>query len=142
MQTMCLICERLARWRAGENPYLIHEFTHSIFVVGDHDFFRGYSLLLYKEHVRDLHELPRSVQLALFDEVMTATDAIVKMFHPFKMNHASYGNAEPHIHWHLFPRYDDAYRTDTPWQYADQFDVHRLDENRARSIADLIRLNL
>jgi diadenosine tetraphosphate (Ap4A) HIT family hydrolase len=142
MQTGCLICERLALWRAGQNPYVIHEFPNALFVVGDHDFFRGYSLLLYKEHVRDLHELPRATQLALFDEVMTATEAIVKTFHPFKMNHASYGNAEPHVHWHLFPRYDDAYRPGTPWQYADQFDGRKLDENRARSIADLIRMNL
>lgn len=142
MHTNCLICQRIALWRAGQNPYFIHEFPNSIFVIGDHDFFRGYCLVLYKEHVRDLHELPREVRLSLFDEVMTATEAIVRTFHPLKINHASYGNAEPHIHWHIFPRYDDAHRTGVPWQYTAQFDAHLFEHDRARSTADLIRENI
>lgn len=104
---MCLICERVALWQAGENPYFIHEFEHSIFVVGDSQLYRGYSLLLYKEHVKDLHELDVNIQQGLFSELMIATNALVSAFNPDKMNHSCLGNKEPHIHWHIMPRYED-----------------------------------
>ena len=48
----CLICERVALARAGENPWLIEEMEHTFFVVGDHQFHRGYALVLLKEHIR------------------------------------------------------------------------------------------
>ncbi|MBF2073596.1 MAG: HIT family hydrolase [Synechococcales cyanobacterium C42_A2020_086] len=64
----CLICQRLAAWRQGSNPYVICELEHSLFVVGDHQFHRGYSLVLFKQHVRELHELSAAVQTTLFQE--------------------------------------------------------------------------
>src|SRR4030042_2626076 len=96
----CVICERIALWRKGANPYFIHEFKHSIFVVGDHQFHEGYSLVLLKKHVSEMHELPDKVQAALFKEVVTAARALVATFHPWKMNYSCFGNAEPHVHWH------------------------------------------
>src|SRR5690606_29899764 len=77
MAANCLICERVALARAGENPYLIAEFEHTIFVVGDHQYHRGYSLLLLKDHVHELHTLAPDVQTAMFQELMTATRALV-----------------------------------------------------------------
>ncbi|MBF2002946.1 MAG: HIT family protein [Synechococcales cyanobacterium M58_A2018_015] len=101
----CLICQRLAAWRQGSNPHVICELEHSLFVVGDHQFHRGYSLVLFKQHVRELHELSAAMQTTLFQEVMYAANVIVATFHPYKMNYACYGNSEPHVHWHIIPRY-------------------------------------
>jgi len=47
----CLICDRVQMAREGRNPFLIAEFDHTIFVVGDHQFHRGYSLVLLKAHL-------------------------------------------------------------------------------------------
>ncbi len=143
MSETCLICERVAQWRAGQNPYFIAEFEHSIFVVGNHQFHRGYTLLLFKDHVRDLHELAPDVQAALFRELMTATDAIVKTFQPDKMNHLCLGNEVPHIHWHLFPRYaSDPDHLQQPFAQAAEFKNHLIDAETARKIAAEIRANL
>ncbi|WP_375509590.1 HIT family protein [uncultured Nostoc sp.] len=102
----CLICERVTLERSGQNPYFIHEFEHSILVIGNHQFYRRYSLILLKKHIRELHELPPPIQSALFQEVMLSGQVIVNAFSPWKINHACYGNSEPDIHWHLFPRYE------------------------------------
>lgn len=143
MSSSCLICERVALWREGKNPYLITEFKHSIFVVGDHQFFKGYALVLYKEHVRELHELPSAIQTALFEEVMAATRALVAAYQPWKMNHACYGNAEPHIHWHLFPRYaDDPDRERPPFSHGSEFRNKLIDSQQAGEIAAFIRGHL
>jgi diadenosine tetraphosphate (Ap4A) HIT family hydrolase len=139
----CLICNRVALCRSGENPYLIHEFEHSFFVVGDHQFHKGYSLVLFKEHVRELHELAPAVQAALFQEVMTATQAIVRAFNPWKMNHACYGNAEQHVHWHLFPRYDDLLdHRRNPWVHSSEFKNNVIDTQSTADLAQRIRSNL
>ncbi len=139
----CLICERLSMWEANTNPYFIHEFPHSIFVVGDHQYFRGYSLLLYKQHVRELHDLPQEVQTTLFQEVMVATNAIVQTFQPYKMNHLSAGNAEPHVHWHLLPRRaDEESPNHHPFVHVDQFNNYRITADEAQRIAARIRQHI
>jgi diadenosine tetraphosphate (Ap4A) HIT family hydrolase len=103
----CLICERLALWRQGRNPYVVDEFEQCLFVVGDHQFHRGYCLLLLKEHVRELHDMPEARALAVCAEVLRASRAVTAAFRPWKMNLACYGNAEEHVHWHLMPRHAD-----------------------------------
>jgi diadenosine tetraphosphate (Ap4A) HIT family hydrolase len=141
--TPCEICQRLELWRQGQNATFIHEFEHSIFVLGDHQFHRGYSLILLKDHVRELHELESEIQTALFREVMIATRSLVKTFQPWKMNHSCYGNAAPHIHWHLFPRYDTAPdHTSHPWLHASEFEKHKIDSNAAKTLIQQIQSNL
>ena len=102
-----IICERVAMCERGENPYLIHEFEYSFFVIGDHQFYKGYSLLLFKRHVRELHELSHDEYMAFSDELHIASKAIAKTFNPWKMNHMCLGNQDQHVHWHIMPRYED-----------------------------------
>ena len=79
--THCPMCERVALLLQKEgHPFLIHEFQHSVFVVGDHQFFRGYSMLLFKRHIRELHELKPIVQSALSTELMIAGRAVADTF--------------------------------------------------------------
>ena len=139
----CSICERVRLWREGRNPFFIYEFEHSILIVGDHQFHRGYSLLLLKEHVRELHELEPIAQVALFQELMTAGRAVVETFKPWKMNYSCYGNVDPHIHWHLFPRYDsEPDHLNHPWLHAAEFKEQLIDSQTARELGEKIRANL
>ena len=143
LQKPCYICGRIQLWREGQNPHFIYEFEHSIFVLGEHQFHPGYSLILLKNHIRELHELPLDVQTALFQEVMTATKAIVRTFRPWKMNHSCYGNAEPHIHWHLFPRYDTKPdHTNHPWLHASEFKDNVIDLSEAQRLIHSIQQDL
>jgi diadenosine tetraphosphate (Ap4A) HIT family hydrolase len=128
--------------REGRNPYLIAEMDHTVFVVGDNQFHKGYTLVLLKDHVRELHELAPAVQLAQFSELMRATRAVQATFEPLKLNHACYGNTEPHVHWHVFPRYeDDPDHNRNPWLHADRFADYRITPAEAERIAARIRGN-
>lgn len=139
----CLICERVALAKAGTNPHLIAEMEHSYFVVGDHQWHKGYALVLLKEHVREPFELAPDVQQAHFREVMRAAEALERTFQPRKMNFSCYGNAEPHVHWHLVPRFDDdPHPTKDPWQDAGRFNERLVSAEQAREIAAEIRHNL
>ena len=142
-ETACSICRRLSLWREGRNAHFVHEFEQSIMVVGDHQFHRGYCLLLLKEHVRELHELEPAAYLALSGELMAAGRAVAETFRPWKMNYSCSGNLDPHIHWHLFPRYDsEPDHLNHPWLHAAEFKDHLIDEATARGLAASVRANL
>ena len=111
-----LICQRVELWREGKNPYFIHEFKHTIFVVGDHQFYKGYSLLLLKKHVREIHELTQEEFLEMQHELFIAGKAIFDTFLPWKMNYQCLGNKDEHVHWHILPRYEsDSYHKTLPF---------------------------
>lgn len=112
----CPLCERVKLTKAGNYPYLIHEFKHSYLMLGEHQFFDGYSVLVLKEHFREMTDLPNSICTEFFQEMMTASKAIEKAFTPKKMNMCSLGNVVDHVHWHFFPRYaNDPEFSDPPW---------------------------
>lgn len=125
----CLICERVKSAREGKNSHLIHEFKNSYLVLGDHQFFKGYCVLLLKSHVRELHELPSDQQKELFEELMTSGKVIHEAFKPWKMNYSCYGNQVPHVHWHIFPRYEtDPDHLKQPWLHSAEFEKHPVQE--------------
>jgi diadenosine tetraphosphate (Ap4A) HIT family hydrolase len=135
------MCRRVAQ--RAENPHFIHELSRSILVVGDHQFHKGYCVLVLKDHVREMHDLPPSIARDVMDELMYATRAVVKAFEPWKINHSCYGNVVPHVHWHIFPRYEsDPDHLNHPWLHAAKFKDHEIDPDTARAIAKQVRANL
>ena len=54
---MCLICERIDLIKAGKNPYFVKELETGYVVIGDHQYFKGYTLFLAKEHITELHHI-------------------------------------------------------------------------------------
>lgn len=141
------ICKRIDLWKKGDYPFFIYEFEHSIFVVGDHQFYKGYSLILFKRHVRELHELSEREYLGLQRELYTAGNAIYKTYHPWKMNYMSLGNQDEHIHWHIFPRYlEDKNHRNFPMTELIKGDTAlddiRINADEARTVALEIRRNI
>jgi len=112
--------ERLALLERGENPKLILRMKSGFAVIGDTQFLPGYSLLLaYPEagQLNDLHGATRDQFLhdmaALGDAVKVATGAI-------RINYSIYGNLDPFLHAHVWPRYAwevDELRTMPPFNY-------------------------
>lgn len=103
----CSICERVALAGVGRNPYLVTEMPHSIFVVGDHQWHRGYAVVALKEHVREPYHLPPDVQAEHLREVMRSAEALERTFQPVKMNLSCYGNADAA---------DDPHPRKDPWE--------------------------
>lgn len=116
MQENCPLCQKVNLCRENNFPWLIQEFTDAYWILGDHQFYPGYSQIILKEHARELHELSSKVQKELFENVMQAGRAVAHAFNPLKMNYASYGNIVEHIHWHIIPRYEN-----DPDKYQDPF---------------------
>jgi diadenosine tetraphosphate (Ap4A) HIT family hydrolase len=104
MTSSCLICDRVRAIRQGDNPSFVAELSTGYIVLGDFQYWKGYTLFLYKEHVAELHDLEPEVRLRFLKEMSIVAEAVYRAFSPDKLNYELLGNSEPHLHWHLFPR--------------------------------------
>ena len=110
---ICAIIERVAARRFGD---FIAELPRSWLILGDAQFYRGYCVLLAKRHASEIHLMPRGEAHELLDELLAVGKALSAVVHPLKLNYECLGNQEPHVHWHVFPRYaEDPMRLAPVW---------------------------
>lgn len=108
MDEKCLICDRITMIKEGTNPYFVKELETGYVVLGDYQFFKGYTLLLCKSHVGEIHELPNDFRKKFLEEMSLVAEAVYKAFEPAKLNYECLGNLERnHCHWHILPRHKD-----------------------------------
>jgi diadenosine tetraphosphate (Ap4A) HIT family hydrolase len=63
--------------------------------------------VIWREHVKEMTDL-NAVERARYLRVVFAVEqALRDILKPDKMNIASLGNAVPHLHWHVIPRFFD-----------------------------------
>jgi diadenosine tetraphosphate (Ap4A) HIT family hydrolase len=108
------------RCRAGDYPARVARLPSGWVVMGERQVFAGYCLLLpdpVVAHLNILQALERAQFLAdmarVGDVVLAATGAV-------RINYALFGNAEPALHAHIFPRRADeapGIRTAQPWAF-------------------------
>ena len=101
---MCLICERIELIKQGKNPHFVKELETGYVVIGDGQYFNGYTLFLAKEHVTELHQMEYETKIKFLEEMSILQEAVAKAFQAEKMNIELLGNGDAHVHWHLFPR--------------------------------------
>jgi diadenosine tetraphosphate (Ap4A) HIT family hydrolase len=65
----------------------------------------GYCVLICTRHVREPYELPPAESAAFFRDLLRAGRALETAFGAIKMNFELLGNAVPHLHCHIKPRY-------------------------------------
>ncbi|MEO6077612.1 MAG: HIT family protein [Candidatus Andersenbacteria bacterium] len=114
--TPCLICDRIADIKNNTNPHFVVELETGYVVLGDYQFFSGYTLFLSKEHASELHELSPAIRKQFLWEMSVVAGAVFKAFQPKKLNYELLGNTDQHMHWHIFPRHaDDPMPNRTVW---------------------------
>lgn len=140
---MCQLCERVKLTQKQEYSFFIKEFKHSYLYLGEHQFYQGYSVLVTKDHYREMSDIASPIREEIFSELMMSSDALIKTFNPKKMNLASYGNVVEHLHWHLFPRYeDDPHFTNPPWLQMSEFDSKKTSPSLKNELLAKIGQNL
>jgi diadenosine tetraphosphate (Ap4A) HIT family hydrolase len=100
----CIFCQRVTTSRAPGSE-VIWEFPQSVVVLGAWQYFEGYCIVLSRQHVPELFELESAVRHAFVDEIAVLGKALATLFEPRKLNVEMLGNQVPHLHCHLFPRY-------------------------------------
>jgi len=145
--TPCIFCEKVSDLENVDNledtdnkSFIIHNFPHSILIVGEHQAFPGYCVLVAKSHIAKLHEMETAIQTALFTELMQAASAINKAYPCKQLNYACYGNMVPHVHWHIFPRHENDIAWPKPvWTKMHEFSNYTTLNNDAIKIRNHIK---
>lgn len=99
-----MICDQIRACREGRHAGLIAELDSGFAVLGEHQLFRGYSVLLCKERATELHELSESVRMLYLSEMSQLAEAVARVVKPHKLNYECLGNVAHHLHFHVFPR--------------------------------------
>ena len=112
----CLVCKRINLIKKGKNPYFVKELKTGYVVLGDYQYYKGYSLLLCKKHTSELHKLTSKFRIKFLEEMCLLAEAVYKGFRPEKLNYELLGNAYAHLHWHIFPRHkNDKDKNSVTW---------------------------
>jgi diadenosine tetraphosphate (Ap4A) HIT family hydrolase len=104
-------CEMCDDGRPEDNSFGIRIFegVHSDAYVQRAGFHRGYVVVIHRgdRHVTELTDLPAGEAEAYWREVLAVAAAVRDFYDPLKMNLMVLGNALPHLHTHVVPRYED-----------------------------------
>ena len=77
----------------------------SVAVIGNDQYYRGYTLVIARRHARELYHLSDGESTAYFQDMLRVARAVDRAFSPRKMNYELLGNTVEHLHWHVFPRH-------------------------------------
>jgi diadenosine tetraphosphate (Ap4A) HIT family hydrolase len=116
------------RCRADDYPARVARLASGWVVMGERQVFAGYCLLLPDPVVAHLNLLEQSERTQFLADMARVGDAVLAATGASRINYALFGNAEPALHAHVFPRRADeapGIRTAQPWaldwQAAPQF---------------------
>jgi diadenosine tetraphosphate (Ap4A) HIT family hydrolase len=87
-------------------------------VRGDRHVLTGYCLLLPDPVVPHLNALPAESRSRFLSDMALVGDALLAVTAAFRINYAIFGNVDPALHAHIFPRHPaepEVTRTAQPW---------------------------
>lgn len=106
------------RCRADAYPARVARLPSGWVVMGERQVFAGYCLLLPDPVVAHLNVLEAPERTQFLADMARVGDAVLAATGAVRINYALFGNAEPALHAHVFPRRADeapGIRTAQPW---------------------------
>jgi diadenosine tetraphosphate (Ap4A) HIT family hydrolase len=135
---------QVERCRAGQCASLVERLASGWLIFGEQQVLAGYCLLLPDPVVPDLNALQGAARAGFLNDMSLAGDALLAATAAIRINYAIFGNVEPALHAHLFPRLPtepDAVRSLEPfaldWNAAPRFSEARHGDLRRRVAEEL-----
>ena len=139
----CFMCQDpMFTDKGSQFPQKIAELDVSTAILNSSwQFFRGTAILVFQDHLTELHELTTELQHRYMDDAARLAVALEKTFPDVKLNHGLFGNTMPHLHWHIIVRREtDPDPRSTIWE-SDFPKLSQSDEELSTTAAE-IRRNL
>ena len=99
--------ERVENLASGNDPKLILRVPSGLVVMGDSQWLPGYCLLIAYPPVSHLTDLTGTDRTEYLEEIARLGELIQRVTGAKRMNYAIYGNQDPFLHTHLWPRFDN-----------------------------------
>jgi diadenosine tetraphosphate (Ap4A) HIT family hydrolase len=104
--------------RAGDYPPTVARLPSGWMVMGERQVLPGYCLLLPDPVVPHLNALQGDARSQFLADMSEIGDVLLVVTGAVRVNYAMFGNVEPALHAHMFPRHADepeAIRSAQPW---------------------------
>jgi diadenosine tetraphosphate (Ap4A) HIT family hydrolase len=104
--------------RAAEFPALVAQVSSGWVVMGERQVLPGYCLLLPDPVVPHLNALTAQLRQRFLSDMALIGDALLAVTAGIRINYAIFGNVDPALHAHIFPRdgaEPEGMRTAQPW---------------------------
>ena len=85
---------------------IFYEDEHVYACLANHPLTKGHVVVVWKEHIEDIHLLEQSEFKKLMLVVEKVRDAMLEVLNLEKV-YLMYFDEIKHVHWHLVPRYDE-----------------------------------
>lgn len=106
------------RCRAGDYPAAVLRLRSGWVIMGERQVLSGYCLLLPDPVMPHLNALPADLRGQFLSDMALVGDALMEVTVATRINYAMFGNVEPALHAHIFPRHamePEATRTAQPF---------------------------
>jgi diadenosine tetraphosphate (Ap4A) HIT family hydrolase len=106
------------RCRAADHPAAVLRLRSGWVIMGERQVLTGYCLLLPDPVVPHLNALPTELRGQFLADMAVVGDALLDVTAALRINYAIFGNVEPALHAHIFPRHatePEATRGAQPW---------------------------
>ncbi len=106
------------RCRAASFPALVARLPSGWVIMGERQVLTGYCLLLPDPVVPHLNALSPALRGQFLSDMALVGDALLAVTAGLRINYAIFGNVDPALHAHIFPRRaaePEATRTAQPW---------------------------
>jgi diadenosine tetraphosphate (Ap4A) HIT family hydrolase len=118
MTPLTAIHAMVERCRAADHPAAVARVRSGWVVMGERQVLTGYCLLLPDPVVPHLNALSLELRSQFLSDMALVGDALLAVTGALRINYAIFGNVEPALHAHIFPRQaaePEATRTAQPW---------------------------
>ena len=99
----CFYCENGEKLNSLMIP--VCELKYSKVFLNRDQRHKGRCIVLFKEHKTEYFQLTREENAGYFGELAKVAKAIWELYHPDKLNYATFGDGVPHVHVHVVPKY-------------------------------------
>jgi diadenosine tetraphosphate (Ap4A) HIT family hydrolase len=113
-----LIHAMVERCRTADYPAAVARLRSGWVIMGECQVLTGYCLLLPDPVVPHLNALPADLRGQFLSDMALVGDALMAVTVATRINYALFGNVEPALHAHIFPRHTaepEATRSAQPW---------------------------
>lgn len=97
-ESLAAFAYKIADFSECSTLYLFREQSHP-----------GRVVVAYKGHVSEMVDLTPDQLQAFMADVARAGRLVHALFKPDKVNYGAYGDLNPHLHFHLVPKYKDQF---------------------------------
>jgi diadenosine tetraphosphate (Ap4A) HIT family hydrolase len=135
----CPMCEQ---GRPEETEYGVRFFAGEVSdaYLQKADIQRGYSVVVWRgRHVAEPTELSAGEATQYWLEVLQAARRIESRLEPVKLNYQLFGNALPHLHTHVIPRYARDPRPGWPFPFPEEEEPGPIAEADFRADVEALR---